>query len=350
MKKFSYNNAGSSLRSIAEIEMKKRRNWDRIIYLTILWLILGSLLFYIGKKTLLVFSSGELVTEGFQIKFMEDVKVTKFYVQQDEFVGIGDTLFHFAPSEDYDTLKQQQENFLADDWYNREIINTEKTIGLKNTQIEEKSRQYGVAVQALKKLEKEVYLDISNQTEVDKKKTAINDLTSEISSFKKEVAYLEDYKKELQFRMAEKGNLMQKQNIQARNLYYTSPVEGKVNLIHIRSGEINYKGDAVMEVIDPKNVTIAAYVKQDDISDFHIGSKVRIEFPGGERSIGKVSFISYTAQEMPIYLQIPTDLNNMRLKVIIEPWTDEHRKEWPLHYSNLEVKIFKTKRFLDFLF
>jgi hypothetical protein len=349
MKKFSYNR-GSSLRSIAEIEIKKRRNWDRIVYLSILWLILGSLLFYVGKKTLLVFSSGELVTEGFKIKFMEDVKVSKFYVEQDQLVNVGDTLFHFTPSEDYDTLQQQQESFLADDWYNREIINTEKTIGLKNTQITEKRRQYGVALQDLKKLEKEVYLDISNQTEVDKKKTLINDLASEISSFKKEVAYLEDYKKELELRMQEKGNLMQKRNIQARNLYYTSPVAGKVNLIHLRSGEINYKGEVVMEVIDPQNVTIAGYVKQDDISDFSIGSKVRVEFPGGERSVGRVIFISYTAQEMPLYLQIPTDLNNMRLKIIIEPWDESRRKEWPLHYSNLEVKIFKTKRFLDFLF
>ncbi|MFB6319527.1 HlyD family secretion protein [Saccharicrinis sp. FJH54] len=350
MKKFSYNNRGSSLRSIAEIEMKKRKNWDRIIYLVILWAILGSLLFYVGKKTLFVFSSGELVTEGFKIKFMEDVKVSRFYVNQDDFVNVGDTLFYFTPSEDYDTLQDEQENFLADDWYNREIINTEKSIGLKNTQIQEKQRQYSSARSDLRKLEKEVYLDISNQSEVDKKKIVVDGLSSEISGLKKEVEYLENYKKQLEERMAEKGELLHQRNVMSRNLYYTSPVAGKVNLIHRRPGEINYKGEIVMEVIDPKNVTVAAYVKQSDIGDFKIGSRVRIEFPGGEMSSGKVSFISYTAQEMPLYLQNPTDPNNMRLKIIVEPWDEEHRKEWPLHYSNLGVKVFKTKRFLDFLF
>lgn len=338
------------MRSIAEIEMKKRKNWDRMIYLAILWLLLGSLLFYIGKKTLFVFSSGELVTEGFQVKFMEDVKVSKFFVDQDDFVSIGDTLFYFTPSEDYDTLQENEDNFLADDWYNREIINTEKSIGLKQTQLKEKQKQYQNAKTHLKKLEKEVYLDIISQNEVDKQKVVLNDISGEFSGLRNEIEYLNDYKKELARRMDEKGKLMHERNLMSRNLYYTSPVAGKVNLIHRRPGEINYKGEIVLEVIDPHKVTIAGYVNQSDIGDYQIGSKVKIEFPGGEQSVGKVSFINFTAQEIPEYLQDPTDPNTMRLKIVIEPWEEDNRKDWPLHYSNLEVKVYKTKRFLDFLF
>ena len=97
MKKFSYNK-GNGLRSIAEIQMKKRRNWDRIVYLTILWALLLTLAYYLGKKVLFVFSPGELVTEGFEVKFMEDVKVNTFYVNQDDLVDAGDTLCYLNPS------------------------------------------------------------------------------------------------------------------------------------------------------------------------------------------------------------------------------------------------------------
>jgi multidrug efflux pump subunit AcrA (membrane-fusion protein) len=349
MKKFSYNK-GSGLRSIAEIQMKKRRNWDRIVYLTILWALLLTLAYYLGKKVLFVFSPGELVTEGFKVKFMEDIKVNTFYVKQDDIVEAGDTLFYFAPSEDYDTLKYNQENAMAGDWITREIVESEKTIGLKNTQIEEKSRQYNRALQELRQSEKEVYLDISRQSEVDKKKAIVTQLTGEISGLKKEVAYLENYKISMEARLSQKGTDLQQRNQMARNLYYTSPVSGKVNLIYIRQGEINYKGEVVMEVVDPMLVTVSAYIKQSDIGEFKTGSKVRIVFPGGERSIGKVAFINYSVQEIPSYLIKPGDTDTKCLRIVIEPWSEEHRSRWPLHYNNLGVKVFKPKKFLDFIF
>lgn len=330
--------------------MKRRRNWDRIIYMIILWTILISLIIYIGRKTFLVSCEGELITEGFEIKFMEDVRVTKYFIQLNTMVKVGDTLFHFMPSETYDTMQIHQNNFLADDWFEREIINTDKSIGLKDAMISEKSRQYLIARKELRQLEKEVFLDITNQGEIERKKTLMNSLSGEISGLKKEVSYLQNYREDLLSRMEEKGSMLEKQDKMSRNLYYTAPVGGKVSQINNREGEINYKSDVVMEVVDPQSVTISGYVEQGDISQFEVGSKVRIEFPGGERSIGKVSFISYNAEELPVYLQKPNDDDLMRLKVIVDPWDDKELKKWPLHYNNIKVKVYKTKKYLDFLF
>ncbi len=350
MKKFSYNDRGSSLRSISEIEMKKRRNWDRIIYMVILWGILISLLVYIGRKTFIVSCEGELITEGFEIKFMEDVRVTQYFIQLNSLVNEGDTLFHFTPSETYDTMKVLQDNFLSDDWFEREIINNDKSVGLKNAAIKEKSRQYLIARKKLSQLEKEMFLDISNQNDIERMKNTLNELSGEISGLKQEVAYLQNYRQLLLERMKEKGNIMEKRDKMSRNLFYTAPVSGKISQINKREGEINYKSDVVMEVVDPKNVTISGYVEQQDIGSFEVGSKVRIEFPGGERSVGKVSFINYNAEALPVYLQKQNDPDLMRLRIIVEPWDEDELKKWPLHYNNIKVRVYKTKKYLDFLF
>ena len=77
MKQFKFQNKASVIRGIKEEKPRKRKNWDRLIYLAIFILLLLSLFIYILRKNLYAYSLGEVITERFEVTRPDDIQVIK---------------------------------------------------------------------------------------------------------------------------------------------------------------------------------------------------------------------------------------------------------------------------------
>src|SRR5687768_17400522 len=96
MKNINFKQTHSALRILEdELKGKKRMNWDRIIYMSILVLIL----FFLGKhlynRFLYITATGHILFENRNVRNVNDCQLIKIYVAEGDSIKAGDTLFSY---------------------------------------------------------------------------------------------------------------------------------------------------------------------------------------------------------------------------------------------------------------
>lgn len=180
MKSVNFQRNKSLLRVVNEEQIKKRRNYDRIIYLTLLIAFLIFLFYFFIFKSLYLKAYGQVIIDSMRIRLTDDSRIAKYYVNEGDSVVVGDTLFAYALDEDIGdgdgggggigssmvSIADGGGND-KDTWYLKEIYNLKKKIALNNIEMAENKMLMDSYSKEIKRLSNEVVLDVLPKTRLE---------------------------------------------------------------------------------------------------------------------------------------------------------------------------------------
>lgn len=349
MKPFKFKTKATVLKGVKEEAPKRKTNWDRIIYLIIFVIIFVSILYYAISRSFYVKISGHVHTEQFTVSFPEDVSVYNYFVNEQDTIDKGDTLFYYRLNllEDQvisSSIKSSVPN--KADWYIKERLQTQKEISLNFITIADIKNQVNRIRQEYEKTKKEVYLDIYPQTVLKKYSEEIDRLEVQLDKKEQEIAYLKEYLTLLDY-YQEQANKPIIENNEGEVIlwnYYRSPVDGIISKIYSDPEEVIYKKDVIMYIHDFEKVHILGFIEQGDIDQFKVGEELRINFPSGIVSTGVINKFYINTEEIPSDFIEPKGRYKRHVVVLILPKNEEVANEWIKH-NLYEVQIKKFRYF-----
>lgn len=360
MKQFKFQNKASVIRGIKEEKPRRKRNWDRILYLSIFVLLFASFLFYILQRNIYVSSLGEVITERFDVMSAEDIQIIKYFVKEQDTVKVGDTLFKFRSNFNDDgdagAAAVNISNTIVDkpsDWILREITNTKKNIQLKTIDIKEIEGRLIKAAAELERLKLEVYLDVHSPAVLKNTRQNIADFKIDKAKLESERGFLYQYLRQLEAMDIEDRALsQQKAEVAGMNTgresslvrYYTSPVAGIITQVITPEFSITYKKDVTMYISNLEKIFIKAYIEQNDIDFYKPGDIVKLSFMDGTNSTGRIRDFYINTQEVPLEFREVRGKNQRNIVTEIFPLSENDQKKW-MPYYKFTVKISKLKYF-----
>lgn len=326
----------------------KRLNWDRVIYYIVFVLIIGSLTLFILKKSYFVSAFGEVITNKFEVKFSDDVKVTKYYVKEKQEVAIGDTLLvmrpELSPIDSIGYQKISRNTSPSSNWIEHETITTKKGIGIKKIMINSLLAEVNYEKGNLKRAQEEVYLGLETVSKISVIEGKLRKIRGDIRTLREEVKMLNGYL--ISLGKIEENNSKSVVNVKfiSDNVAYVSPVNGVVNQIYAKENEVTYKQEIAMDMLSFEDVFVSAYIPQKYLSYFNVNDTIGVKFNTNMNSLGVIKSIYFNTKELPIAFRNRYQKNTRNIIARIEPLNDSMQKDWKPFFK-MAVQVYEPRIF-----
>lgn len=354
-------------------KVKKKINWDRVVYFLILGAVLFLLLRWIVLNSIYMEANGQVIFENRHIQNVDDCRIIEYKVEEGEEVEKGDTLFIYMNDRDeLDEGGSGESNgssslsvgditinkIKSPDWIDKEIFSSKKSIALNYGQIGENKKLLSVLRSNIKRMEQEVILDVLPKSKLEDVYMRIESLQADIAQQQQENAFYAKYIAELEALKALQDSKPEDEN-NGINLNNSSnaggdgnndeklkaficPIDGVVSRIYKEEFEVALKSEIIMNVYKPENIKIKAYVNQEDIDNLDIGDEVTILFPDDTKSEGIVDKFHATTSILPDEFQKKYEPTTRSIIVDILPLTEKDGIKWQMYYK-LGVVVRKSK-------
>lgn len=363
MKNISFKRKESVIRGL-EIQKGKNdkrnpRNWDRIIYLSLLVILLFFLLRYLYFTFFFIEANGEIRFDSISIRNTDDCRVVEFYVEEGDMVCIGDSLFSFYPDKpegsfnqfgSYEfAMNQQTQGDIS--WAEKELFKTRSKVSINKSEIAEKERLKQVLESELERIRHEVMLEVLPRSKYDNQVEDINKLNSEIEIIKGEnallissLAKLQNMKRDLGSNtfVDSNGDGISDDGETNLNRVFYSPIEGTVTEILKNDFEVALKDEVILTIHRPENVYIKGFFDQEYLNDLAVNDVVEIEFPDGTNGLGVIKRFYFTTYELPDEFQKKYEPTTRSLSADIYPIDEQELFKWRTFWK-MGVKITKRK-------
>ena len=368
----------SYLRYLEETKSRKTKspfNWDRLIYLSLLILLLLFLLKYTYREVFYIEGDGQVLFEKVDIRHTDDIRILEFYKKEGDEVEVGDTLFTYFLDDDLfsgggaSNAVSISTAGKSNSWIDKEIYVLKKNIDLNRVRIKDYKTMLESFNNDLERVQNEVILDAVSHTNLENLEYRIEKLENDITLlsaqngiYRKQLGYLKKLKEDEEKAKKQKieiqqntanGTLDSKKvfgltssdllagiNDQQGFNYFTCPIKGSITSIKKQAFEVALKTEIIMALHQPKNVHIRGYFDQEDLSDIHEGNIVDIEFPDGTDSKGRVDRFEFSTRILPEEFQKKFEPTTRTLAVDILPLDSTDLVIWK-KYFKLSVKISK---------
>ncbi|MEI6313164.1 MAG: hypothetical protein WCP57_12960 [Bacteroidota bacterium] len=372
MKSIDFKRQSGSIRIRQEPKAKKPANWDRIIYIVVLMILGGLLLKYSASRWLYINADGQILFENINVRLNSESKIIKYYVHEDDSIKIGDTLFtfeidHLQNENSYSsntTILSNTKDLNYDDWvwFDKEIYNLKNKISQDQIIIQKNNPVIAELNGTIQRLSQEVLLGVLPNEQIESSKSQLRNLTAQNTQMQEEIrhsyALIADLtaKKAYQMRKPSSQDIQAQTNIASNGSgytndgiheglnYYLSPINGAVNHIYTNEFEMALKQDEIISLRSNKQIYIKAFIKQEDIKNIQIDDLVDIEFPNGEKQVGKVKRFYYATFVLPIEFQKKFEPTTRDVAVDIYPLDNQNVTAWQKFYK-MSVKVTKSKYF-----
>lgn len=371
MKTLNFKRSDSALRVWDDDpRAKKNINWDRIIYIILLFIVVFFGGRYLINRFLYVNATGHILFEKRNIRNVDDCQLLQFNVAEGDSVSAGDTLFTFIEDDDNNvtnhggnsvsssnpvSLSVSQGGDGSNDWIIKEIYNLKKTISSNKIRISENEKLLELFVAQKKRLKEQVILDLAPRSKLDELDESIEQTEFEITRLKSEISDAAAFINTLNGMGKPAGNKNVTKINTGKNAYssggngeldltryYISPIDGTVTKINFQSMEVAMKTEIIMSIHKPEHIYIKAFFDQTDMGNVNIGDEVNLEFPDGSTSIGKIKRFYYATNALPEEFQKKYEPVTRTLLADIVPISLEELKKWRTFYR-MGVKISKYK-------
>lgn len=360
MKQFKFQNKASVIKGIKEETPKKKTNWDRVVYLVILVLMLVSLIFYVVQRNIYVSSLGEVITERFDVMNAENIEILQYYVSQYDTVQKGDTLFRYRADFNDDADGGSGVNLSLSagttdktpDWVLREKAITLKSIELRKIEIADLEARVVKTENEIERLKVEVNLDVYSPAVLKQQRLMLADYKVQLQKTKSELASLYQYLRQLNAMEFESKKITVTSNSigtgngdgDARDKYYISPVSGFVTEILTPEHGITYQKQVTMYISNLDKIMIKGYIEQNNIDFYKTGDVVELRFMDGTKSKGLIKDFYINTQEVPEEFRQIRGLNQRNVVAEIIPVNENEKLKWKQYYQ-FTVKVIKLKFF-----
>lgn len=315
MKKFAYKSSTPTLEFKAEIK-RKNRNWGKLIYQSIVFIMFFSLILFIAIRSLFAVSDGEITVKHFPVNFPFGIKIEKIHVEEDDTVQIDQPLFSYHTASSIEKMSNE-----ADIWLLRERITSQQKLDLSRIELRKYEKLIIVEKEFAIKLLKMVNQNLKSKEEYDLQIYKIKQIDINIEKLKDEVFL---YKKELNSIGSDYTDLLYAYEADSVRSYL-APIAGRINRILVTEQEYVDKVD-VMRLINKNVVNVLVYVELQDMNRYQTNDTVTVMFPDRSRSLGYISHIYREAEQMPEDLRTVDDTRFALLK--LDPINDKEKERW----------------------
>ncbi|PWH86700.1 HlyD family efflux transporter periplasmic adaptor subunit [Brumimicrobium oceani] len=337
---------------------KKPKNWDRIIYISILLIIL----FFIGKyfvgQAFYIEAVGQVRFQDVKFRNTDDSRIMEFHREAGDAVKVGDSLFTYINADQYGEMNQGfslegtysivQAKQSSQSWMEREMYNLEKDISIKESTLIENQKLIDFYAQQAKKIEEQIILDVVPKSEftnnIDRRNKLIGEnsaLEAEINVYKKQYESLARKLEEVN-QIGLTSNSGTGQGTDSLRKLFKSPMEGTITELYKSEFEVALKSENILSIHKPENVYIKAFFNQEDLKELKEGDIVKLEFPDGTKSDGFIKKFYFSTYLIPDEFQNRYDPPTRTLSADVFPVNTEDLKKWRKFYK-MRVKITKGK-------
>lgn len=359
MKQFKFQNKASIITGIKEEKPRKKRNWDRLIYMSIFLLMISSLAIYIVQKNLYVYSLGEVITERFEVTQPTDVEVLNYFVSEGDLVAKGDTLFRYKS--DFRDMDNDGgnggfvfNNTLIDkpnEWIVKERMNTRKSISLKYIDIKDIDNNIAQTNADIERLKMEVHLDLISPAVLRQKRMEVEGLkvdrqrtVSELSYLQQYLRLLDNFEEEYKQYQTAKAGIGDGGSSEPLVNYYLSPVDGIITKIPKPVNEISFRQDVIMYISNLEQIYIRAFIEQPDLEYFAAGDEVKLRFLDGTKSKGRIKEFYINTESVPEPFRKIRGKDQRNVVAVVTPLNDDEKKTWKSYYQ-FTAQVYKTRFF-----
>ncbi|KYG77268.1 MULTISPECIES: HlyD family efflux transporter periplasmic adaptor subunit [Roseivirga] len=344
MRKIDFNKKEKYIAQEEEPIRKKRINWDRLVYLAILFFVLGSLVFYLIRNFYFVTAPGQVVKESYVVLFPYDIRLDDVFVKEDQEVKAGQPLLTFE--RDFriadNTLANSTRSI--DEWITRERFTANRNIQVKTIEIAENEKRKEIIRGKIEQLELMVILDVSNASRIDSHESELIRLEAENNVLREEIKYWRGYLAQLpQYRQEYQSSLLEQMGQSGGLTSFKAPISGVIANINYRKYDLVYKGETILN-IELDETYIRAYIPQKEYGSIFEGDLVTIVFPDRTKGKGVIEKIYSGLEKLPPEYQDDTRASVRSLLAIVRPLDNEQEKKWKVN-DKLNVEIRKRRFF-----
>ena len=375
MKSLNFQRNKSLIRITNEKKIKKRRNWDRIVYLILLFAFLIFIAYYLLNKFVMVHAFGHVIIESTKVRLTDDARLIDIYVHEGDSVCKNDTLFSYVLDLDQDisgsgatalSLGGVTSTGGQDYWWLKELYNLKKAIAVNNVKMSENSNLIKNYEGELKRLSNEVILDVLPKQRLDYVQTEIMKLKTENLKLKSENSELAGLMKTLKpfdntasrsvkdIKMNTSGggnslsDYMKNQRITfsdellSEERFFKAPMDGIITRIYIHPTETALKSEDIMTMHKDHPAFIKAFFDQEDVGHFKVGDVFKITFPDGSSSLGYLKRFYIATYTLPEEFQKKYEPTTRSIAGDIYPVDASEMSKWRTFYK-MSVDISKFK-------
>ena len=351
MKSFDFNKSNSVFRNQKEgsrFVVAKKINWDRIIYLTLLIVILVFLVRYSYIKFFYVKADGQIIFNSVDIQTLNDARIISLPVHEGDKVKIGDSLFVYE-EDNVENIDNSSISFnqsgSSNNWKEKEYIEVNKEIQLKNNELSFMTKKLSRLKSEEEKVKNEVMVDALPKVEYHRLKNSINDLDQEIQLIKIEIEILMNKLRSIRnVKLLSTSNLLGESEVNSSETpkVFISPIEGFISKIFKENYEVTLRSEVVMHLYQPKGVIVKAFFQQKDYNQIQKGDIVEVEFPDGRLTKGIISMVLYETNRLPEEFQKKFEPTTRVINADIVPFSKKDLMFWK-KYNKLSVIVRKKK-------
>ncbi|MBX7125410.1 MAG: hypothetical protein K1X47_06940 [Cyclobacteriaceae bacterium] len=334
MKSSNFVRNPSEIRMIKEPASRKRWNWDKLIYLTILFIAISIGFYYLLRNMLFVVESGQVQFQALEIQETRNVKLEKIFVAEGQRIDKGDTLFSYRIDLGND------DNTVRGDYVREQSIAASAAryrsdIEIKKAELNELKSMLEFTQKERKRIEQEVHLSIYPAEKLSPYIRSEEELRSRIILTEQEIGILERTLPAIGWGM---NDLML-----TPLKYFTSPISGTVAHLYMTDNETVLSTEEIMSVFLPhKNAFIKTFFLSEDMKYLKVGDRFDVTFPDGSKSVGIISKIYQDTYELPEhYKKFSEDVYD-RIEADLEPANLADTVLWDRSVK-LQVEITKFK-------
>lgn len=372
MKSINFQRNKSLIRIINEKKVRVKRNWDRMLYITLLCSFVLFLIYYAGKKLLYVHANGQVVIESSRIRLTNDARLIDFYVQEGDSVKENDTLFSYAVNagEEHGEgltygINGESSGESKDLWHLKETYNLKKSIAINKTRILKNEQLIKTYNQDIKRLSNEVILDVLPKNRLELLQNDIIKLSMENEQLKEEnKTFLElintieplpaksTYKSRVKYNVknhrpasepitvSSTQKLTFTDELLSDEKYFRSPMEGVITRIYIHALETALKSEEILSIHRGHPAYIKTFFDQKDLKHFKIGDVFELKFPDGTVSQGILKRFYIATYQIPEEFQQKYEPTNRTIAGDIFPLTEEDLMKWKI-FNKMSVNVTK---------
>lgn len=340
MKKFDYKKKPSLIRTLKEPPKKKKRiNWDRVLFLSAIFIGLIFLLKHIYTSVAIVEADGQVMLESIKVNFINDIRLKNIHVTEGDTIHARDTLFSYWNQLHDDDGSKSVQISNANDWIRKEKLNLLRKISEKKIEAQVVLQQLKEYQVQKEKLVRFIMLDAADNSGLNVITNRLIQLKSQREILKSEIYYLKRHYSQL---LKEESGLLDVSSggyssMLTRKLY-RSPFKGIIGEIRIQPNEVCYEGEYVFTIHSPDKIEIHAYFSQKYIDRIFLNEIVDVSFPDGSSGRGYIKKYHISTKELPPEFQKKYEPTERTILAEIYPIDEEMADLWKKFYK-MDVKV-----------